>query len=172
MNDDAASPPPGLPEPPPLRISVVGAGDASPEELELAREVGRGVAAAGAVVVCGGRGGVMEAAARGAREAGGRVVGLLPGTDPSAANAWVELPLPTGLGEGRNVLVVRAGEAVVAVGGSWGTLSEIALARKMGRFVVTLGRPPAMGLELPSASEASDAVARALGAAREYRESL
>lgn len=152
--------------PAPVRISVIGAAVASEEEIRAAREVGRGLAEAGAVLVCGGLGGVMEAAARGAREAGGRTVGLLPGDDPSAANPWIELPLATGMGEARNALVVRAGQAVVAVGGSWGTLSEIALARKMGRTVVTLGRPPAEGLGLVAAGGSAEAVRLALDGAR------
>lgn len=155
---------------PPLRVSVIGAGTASEEEARQAEEVGRRLAAAGAVVVCGGLGGVMEAAARGAREAGGHTVGLLPGDDPSAANPWIEVPLPTGMGETRNALVVRAGEAVVAVGGSWGTLSEIALARTMGRTVVTLGRPPADGLGLTAARDPAEAVRMALKVARAGRE--
>jgi uncharacterized protein (TIGR00725 family) len=152
-----------------LRISVVGAGAASSEEIHLATEVGRHLAKAGAVLICGGLGGVMGAAARGAREAGGRTVGLLPGTDADEANPWIELPLATGLGEARNLMVVRAGEAVIAVGGGWGTLSEIALARKIGRRVVTLGRPPAEGLGCPAANDPDDAVARALDFAREVR---
>lgn len=135
---------------PPLRIAVVGSGGASDEEARTARALGLALGRAGAVVVCGGRGGVMEEAARGCAEAGGWTVGLLPGSDPDAANPWIRLPLATGLGEARNALVVRAGEAVLAVGGSWGTLSEIALARKMGRPVGLLGRPPAEALGLTS----------------------
>jgi uncharacterized protein (TIGR00725 family) len=153
----------------PPRVAVVGGGRASPEELEVAREVGRLLAEAGAVVVTGGLGGVMEAASRGSREAGGHTVGILPGDQAHRANRWVELPLPTGMGEGRNVLVVRAGEAVVAVGGEWGTLSEIALARKMGRPVVTLGRPPAEKLGLPSAETAAEAVEWAMARIGEDR---
>jgi len=125
-----------------LRISVIGTGDASPSELALAEALGRALGKAGAVVVTGGLGGVMEAASRGCLEAGGLTVGFLPGSDPSAANPWVSIPLATGMGEGRNALVVRAGEAVVAVGGGWGTLSEIGLAKKMGREVSLLGDPP------------------------------
>lgn len=160
------SPPP---PPVPLRVAVIGAAVASPEEAGWAEEVGRRLAEAGAVVVCGGGGGVMEAAARGARLAGGRIVGLLPGPDAAAANPWVETPVPTGLGEARNAVVVRTGEAVVAVGGSWGTLSEIAFARKMGREVVTLGVPPVEGLGLPAAPDPRKAVERALAAARRSR---
>jgi hypothetical protein len=90
----------------------------------------------------------MEAASRGCLEAGGLTVGFLPGSDPSAANRWVSIPLATGMGEARNALVVRAGEAVVAVGGGWGTLSEIGLAKKMGREVALLGDSPS-NLPLP-----------------------
>jgi len=90
----------------------------------------------------------MEAASRGCSQEGGLTVGILPGNDASVANPWVDIPLPSGLGEGRNVLVVRAGEVVVAIGGGWGTLSEIALARKMGREVAILGDPP-HELDLP-----------------------
>lgn len=155
---------------PPVRIAVVGAGAASTAETAAAEEVGRLLGRAGAVVVCGGLGGVMEAAARGAREAGGSTLAFLPGSEPGAANPWIELPLATGMGEARNLLVVRAGEAVIAVGGSWGTLSEIALARKIGRPVVLLGDPPARGLGLPTASGPGDAVSRALDAARARRD--
>ena len=125
-----------------VRISVIGAGDASPPELALAHALGRALGKGGALVVTGGLGGVMEAASRGCLEAGGLTVGFLPGPDPSAANPWVSIPLATGMGEARNALVVRAGEAVVAVGGGWGTLSEIGLAKKMGREVALLGELP------------------------------
>ena len=160
---------PGVPRP--WRIAVVGAGSASSEEYETARAVGRALAEGGAVVVCGGRGGVMEAAARGAAEAGGTALGILPGDASAEANPWIGLPLPTGLGEARNALVVRAAEAVVAVGGGWGTLSEIALARKMGRNVTTLGDPPAGELRLHPSPDAASAAEWAIRAARVYRES-
>jgi uncharacterized protein (TIGR00725 family) len=120
-------------------IAVVGPGRAGAEELAVAEEVGAQVAAAGAVLVCGGLGGVMEAACRGARSRGGMTVGLLPGLDRGEANGWVEVAVPTGLGEARNALIVRAADAIVAVGGAWGTLSEIALGLKTGRPVVGLG---------------------------------
>ena len=115
---------------------MVGPGTATDEEATAAEEVGRCVAVAGAVLVCGGLSGVMEAACRGAVEAGGLTVGLLPGDDRDAANPWVSVALPTGLGEARNVLLVRAAQAVVAIGGGWGTLSEIALALRAGKAVV------------------------------------
>jgi uncharacterized protein (TIGR00725 family) len=118
------------------RIAVIGAAQCPPEEAKVAEEVGLLLARTGAVLVCGGRGGVMEAACRGARRAGGLTVGILPGEDPAQANEWVLLPLATGLGEARNVLVVRCAQAVIAIGGGYGTLSEIALALKFGRPVI------------------------------------
>lgn len=120
-------------------IAVVGPGDASPEDLARAEEVGAGLADLGAVVVTGGLGGVMEAACRGARSRRGRTLGILPGDDREAANGWVEIAVATGMGELRNGLVVRASDALVAIGGGHGTLSEIALALKLGRPVVGLG---------------------------------
>lgn len=121
-----------------VRISVIGPGDCSAATYELAREVGRLVARAGAVLVCGGLGGVMEAAAQGAKEAGGCTVGILPGHDRSHANPFVDHAVTTGLGEARNLVVVSSGDAVIAVGEGYGTLSEIGLAAKIGRSVVIL----------------------------------
>ncbi len=121
-----------------MQIAVIGSASASRDVLELAEELGREIARRGHVLVCGGRGGVMEAACRGAKEEGGLTVGVLPGEVHGEANPYVDVELPTGLGEARNALVVRAGEAVIAVAGGWGTLSEIALARKMGRPVIGL----------------------------------
>ena len=117
---------------------MVGAGDAGPEQRESADEVGRLLGERGAVLVCGGLGGVMEAACRGAKEAGGTTLGILPGLDRAQANPYVEVAVPTGLGEARNALVVRAADALIAVGGGYGTLSEIALALKTGKRVVGL----------------------------------
>jgi uncharacterized protein (TIGR00725 family) len=142
-------------------IAVVGPGEASPEELHSAEEVGAGLAAAGAVVVSGGLGGVMEAACRGARSRRGRTLGILPGDDRDAANGWVELAVPTGMGELRNGLVVRAADAVVAIGGGHGTLSEIALALKLGRPVVGLGTWEVHGVAHVSTPE--DAIALIAG---------
>ncbi len=121
------------------QIAVVGGGEAPPSLLAVAERLGAALAAQGAVVVCGGLGGVMAAACRGARSAGGLTVGVLPGTDPRAANPWVDLVVPTGLGEARNAVVVGSAAAVVAVGGGYGTLSEIALALRSGIAVVGLG---------------------------------
>ncbi len=122
-----------------IAIAVVGSGSCGPDDARLAEEVGRRLAEVGALVVTGGLGGVMAAACRGAREAGGTTVGLLPGETRAEANDWVGVALPTGLGDGRNLLVVRAADAVIAIGGEYGTLSEIALALKGGRPVVGLG---------------------------------
>ncbi len=144
------------------RVAVVGAADASAELYARARALGRALGEAGAVVVCGGLGGVMEAAALGARDAGALTVGVLPGSDPEAANPWIALPLPTGMGEARNALVVGFAEAVVAVGGRWGTLSEIALARKKGLDVALLGPSPVEGLELPRFGDPEEAARWAL----------
>ena len=122
-----------------LQVAVVGASRAGEELDATAEEVGAALASAGATVVCGGLGGVMEAVCRGAKAAGGLTVGFLPGTDPSEANAWVDVVVPTGMGEARNILVVRCAEVVVALGGEYGTLSEIALALRAGTPVVGLG---------------------------------
>jgi uncharacterized protein (TIGR00725 family) len=122
-----------------LYVAVIGASEATPEEAEQARAAGRRLAELGAVVVTGGRGGVMEAACRGAKEAGGQTVGILPGLDRADANPYVDIGIPTGLGELRNGLVARAAQAVVTVGGAWGTLAEIAFARAAGKAVFGVG---------------------------------
>lgn len=119
-------------------VAVAGPGAGTVGPHVLAEQVGALLAMRGVGVVCGGLGGVMEAACRGARNNGGLTIGLLPGTDRSAANPFVEIAIPTGLGEARNVLVVRAAMAVIAIGGSYGTLSEIAFALKIGTPVVGL----------------------------------
>ena len=149
-------------------IAVVGPGQATADQAAEAEAVGRGLAEAGAVLVCGGLGGVMEAACRGAREAGGVTVGILPGSDRAAANRWVAVAVPTGLGEARNALVVRAADAVVAVAGEFGTLSEIALALKAGKTVVgvgtwDLGRDPD---PITRARDGTEAATLALAAVR------
>jgi uncharacterized protein (TIGR00725 family) len=137
-------------------VAVVGAGNASAEEEAVAEAVGRGLAEGGAILVCGGLGGVMEAACRGAKAAGGTTVGILPGDRREDANQHVDIALATGLGEMRNGLIVRAVEALVAVGGEFGTLSEIALALKARKPVVGIG-----GWELVRAGEPVEAIARA-----------
>jgi uncharacterized protein (TIGR00725 family) len=120
-------------------IAVIGAASCDLKVAALAEEVGREIARQGAVLVCGGRGGVMEAACRGAKAEGGTTIGILPGADRREANPFVDVPIATGLGEARNAVVARAADAVVAVSGGYGTLSEIGLALKMRRPVVGLG---------------------------------
>jgi hypothetical protein len=121
------------------QIAVIGAGEAPPSVIRLAEEVGAALASNGAVVICGGLGGVMEGACRGAKSEGGMTVGLLPGRDPTVANPWVDVVVPTGLGEARNALVVSAATAVIALDGEYGTLSEIALALRSGIPVIGIG---------------------------------
>ena len=119
-------------------ISVIGAGRCDAATAQVAEAVGRELARRGAVLVCGGLGGVMEAACRGARQAGGHTIGILPGTDPHDANPYVEVVIPTGFGEARNLIVVRTGQAVIAIAGEYGTLTEIAHALKMRKPVIGL----------------------------------
>jgi len=135
-----------------MQIGVIGPGSCPPDVEALAEEVGREVARRGAVLVCGGLGGVMRGAARGARSENGLTLGILPGDDATDANDWIDIVVPTGMGEARNALVVRASDAIVAVHGGYGTLSEIALALKTG--------VPVVGLETWSIS---DDVVRAEG---------
>ena len=137
-------------------VAVVGPGRATADEAQLAEAVGRGLGEAGAVIVCGGLGGVMEAACRGAKSAGGTTLAILPGADRAEANPYVDVAVLTGLGELRNGLVVRAADGLVAVGGEFGTLSEIALALKAGKPVFALG-----GWELAREGEPVDAIVRA-----------
>jgi uncharacterized protein (TIGR00725 family) len=111
-----------------VQVAVIGSRDAPEALVAVAERVGSGLACAGATVICGGLGGVMAAACRGAKSAGGLTVGILPGDDPHDANPWVDVAIPSGLGEARNSLVVRSAAAVIAIGGEYGTLSEIALA--------------------------------------------
>lgn len=151
----------------PPRVAVCGSGAHDPALEAVAEEVGRRLGEAGAVLVCGGLGGVMGAAARGAAAASGISIGLLPGADAAAAAPDILIPLPTGMGEARNVLVARTAGAVIAIGGEWGTLSEVAFARKIGVPVVLLHPAPLTGsLSLPTAATAEEAVEWALDQAR------
>ena len=158
------------------QVAVIGSGGCGEgaEAWQLAEEVGRRLAEAGVTVVCGGRGGVMEAAARGAACAGGEVIGVLPWVSGDDANPYCTHVVATGIGHARNLAVVASGEAAIAVGGEWGTLSEIALARNLGRTVVALrswsvsgreqmeGGPGIVAVETPEAavSAALEAIAR------------
>jgi uncharacterized protein (TIGR00725 family) len=143
-------------------VSVVGSGTASGELYEKAREVGRLVAERGGTVVCGGRSGVMEAAARGATERGGVAIGILPDEDRRKANEFLSFSIATGTGHARNLAVVCSGEVVIAVGGEYGTLSEIGLALKVGRPVVALASWE-LGEHVSVASSSEEAVERAFG---------
>lgn len=151
-------------------IAVIGAGECDAPTAAVAEEVGRRLAQAGATVVCGGLDGVMEAACRGAKSAGGLTVGILPGTNRADANRWVDVSIPTGLGEARNIIVVRSAQAVIAVGGEFGTLSEMAFALKFGVPVIglntwQLARNGKIEPIIREASDAEEAVRCALDSA-------
>ena len=148
-------------------MAVVGAGVAGADLERVAEAVGRGLAESGAVVLCGGLGGVMEAVCRGCRSVGGTTVGILPGNSRADANEFVEVALATGMGEMRNTLIVRAADVVVALGGEHGTLSEIAFALKIGRPVVgydtwELRKPDAAPDAIVRVGSPEEAVAAAL----------
>ncbi len=158
-----------------VHIAVSGGGEAGEEACRVAEDVGRELARRGAVVVTGGLGGVMEAACRGAKAASGTTIGILPTDDRAAANPWVDVAVPTGMGEGRNVLVVRAADAVIAVAGEFGTLSEIALALRLGKPVVglrtwELARDGRRVEAVVAATGPDEAAERAVALARERRE--
>lgn len=141
-------------------IGVVGSGDTEKSHDTLAMEVGSLIARHGAVMVCGGLSGIMEAASRGAAQAGGNIIGILPGSDKDEANPHITFPIPTGLGVARNVLIVKSADALVALPGGPGTLSEIALALNTGKPVVDLGGWKIEGTH--AASTADEAVLLAL----------
>ncbi|MEW6143171.1 MAG: TIGR00725 family protein [Chloroflexota bacterium] len=152
-------------------IGVIGSGSCSVGEAKVAEEVGRRLAKAGAVLICGGLSGMMEAACRGAFREGGLTIGILPGQDTKSANRYVAVPIATGLGEARNVIIARTAQAVIAIGGEYGTLSEIAFALKAGVPVVGLGtwKLSRMGQvkdPIIRATDAADAVDKALSLAR------
>lgn len=144
-----------------IYISVIGAGSCDSRTGEAAFQVGRLIARAGAVLVCGGLSGVMEAACRGARGEGGTTIGILPGLDRSEANPHLDFSVCTGVGHARNLAVAASGDAVIAVGGEFGTLSEIGLARKAGRPVILLD---SWELRKQSPTSASDGLHRAASA--------
>jgi uncharacterized protein (TIGR00725 family) len=156
-------------------VAVVGGGTCSAEAARLAEAVGRGLAGRGAVLVCGGLGGVMEAACRGAKSAGGLTVGILPGDDRRSANPHVDIPVVTGMGHARNAIVAKTAQAVIAVDGSYGTLSEIALALQNGIAVIGLGTW-ALSLHgqadksIIQARDAEEAVEKAIAAAGKGRD--
>ena len=156
------------------QVAVIGEGACSRRTAAAAERIGRAIATAGAVLFTGGRGGVMEAASRGAAQAGGTVVGVLPGFDRGGANRWVQIPVVTGMDQARNVILVRSCDAVIAVGGMYGTLSEIGLALKFGIPVIglrtwRLRQPDGRRVPIVVARSPEDAVARALVAAGRTR---
>ena len=141
-------------------IGVIGASQPSPEGLVLAEAVGHEIAKRNATLVCGGLGGVMEAASKGAAEAGGDVIGILPGPDKRSANPYVTLAVPTNMGHARNVIIAHTAEALIAIEGEYGTLSEVAISLKLNKAVFTLpGAPQIAGTV--SVASAADAVALA-----------
>ena len=148
-------------------IAVIGSGDCSPQEARLAEEVGKELARHGAILVCGGLGGVMAAACRGATLAGGLTIGILPGDSRRSANPYVQIPIVTNLGEARNVIVVKTAQAVIAIGGGYGTLSEIGHALKNNIPVVGLNTWQLFRDGIPEAAiitakDPSDAVHKAI----------
>ena len=150
-----------------LFISVIGASKCSAKEAKLAEEVGRELAKRGAVLICGGLTGVMEAACRGAKSEGGLTVGILPGNSRNDANQYVTIPIITGIGYARNSIVAKSGQAVIAIGGKYGTLSEIAYALQdkipvigLGTWVLATGKSKDESIVI--AKDASDAVDKAL----------
>lgn len=145
-----------------MQIAVAGGAQASPDEYETARAIGRLIAEKGAVLLCGGLGGVMEAACRGAREQGGTTIGIISGTGDG--NPFLDIVIRTGLGHGRNVLVAQSGDAMIAVGGSYGTLSEIAIALKTGCPVFGLSTWEIEGVV--ACTTPDEAVERAVEAAK------
>jgi len=150
-----------VPAAPTRYVAVVGASQATSADMRDAEEVGRLLGERGAIVVCGGRGGVMAAVSKGATSAGGTVVGMLPGEDRLDANEWVTVAIPTGVGELRNGLIVRAADVVIAIGGSYGTLSEVALALRAGLRVYGLHTWEIEGIDMVGSP--AEAVDRAVG---------
>ena len=153
------------------QVSVIGSSKGEEELLAKAEAIGRGLAEAGFTLVCGGMSGVMEAASRGATEAGGEAIGIIPWDDPERANPYVTHVVATGIGYARNLAVVASGDAVIAVGGAWGTLSEIAFARNLGRPVVALDSWPLRSrdeaeLGIVAVETPEEAVAAAIDALR------
>jgi uncharacterized protein (TIGR00725 family) len=148
-------------------IAVIGGNQCSPQEAQLAEEVGRELAMRGAILVCGGLGGIMEAACKGAQSAGGTTIGILPGDSRQAANRYVQIPIVTGLGYARNLAVVKSAQAVIAIDGSYGTLSEISHALQSGIPVIgintwSLSRNGQQDKSIIPAQNAVEAVNKAL----------
>ena len=148
-------------------IAVIGGRMCTPEEARIAEEVGREIARQGAILVCGGLGGIMEAACRGAQSQGGETIGILPGDNRMLANPYVSIPIATGIGVARNLIVVKSSQAVIAIGGSYGTLSEISHALQSGIPVIgfntwSLSRDGKMDNSIIPAESPAEAVGKAL----------
>ena len=123
-------------------IAVIGGNQCTDAEAQIAERVGKLIAERNAILICGGRGGIMQAACKGAFESGGITVGILPGEDTASANPFVKIPVATGLGIARNIVIIRSADAVIAIAGKYGTLSEIAFAMQLGKPVFSLGSWP------------------------------
>lgn len=155
-------------------VAVIGGAECSPAEAEAAEAIGKRLAAAGIDIICGGRSGVMEAVCKGAASAGGRTIGILPGADAREANSYLSVVVPTGLGEARNVIIATAGQVVIAIGGSYGTLSEIAFALKRGKMVIGLNTweapsRPGVKAEIHQAGSVDEVVEMTLSAIERMR---
>lgn len=155
-------------------ISVIGASHANADEIQTAEEIGRELAARGAVLICGGLDGIMEAACRGAVSSGGLTVGILPGEHRESANKFVTIPIVTGIGYGRNMIVAKSGQAVIAVGGGYGTLSEIAYACQAGIPVIgvntwSLSKEKEINKSIIQAASAKEAVELAISSIIEIK---
>lgn len=159
-----------------IAIAVIGGGHCTAQEAALAETVGRELAKRGITLICGGLGGVMEAACRGAAIENGMTIGILPTDSPTSSNPYVQIPIATGIGEARNLVIAKSAGAVIAIGGDYGTLSEIAFALKSGTPVVglntwTLSRNGQEDRSIVYAEDAVDAVEKAIALAKERKRS-
>jgi uncharacterized protein (TIGR00725 family) len=149
-------------------IGIIGAGKCSKKMGSLAEEVGRAVARSGAILVCGGLDGVMAAAAKGAKSADGVTVGILPGNDKGDANEFIDYPIATGIGEARNLVIIKTSDAVIALPGKYGTLSEMAFCLKMGKPLISLSAWN-ISDDVEKFDDPNEAVRRALDLAEKHR---
>jgi len=149
-----------------MQIGVIGSGECSLKTKKLAEEVGKEIARRGATLICGGLGGVMEAAAKGAKMAGGLTVGIIPGSNPEEANPYIDVVVVTGMSYARNIIVVRSSDAIIAIEGRYGTLSEIAYALQLRKPVVGLNTPWNISEEIINSSSPVEAVEMAIDRAR------
>ena len=160
-----------------LTIGVIGASSPTKKIENLAKEVGCLLAANGAVVICGGLSGVMEAVCRGAKSKGGTTIGVLPGSNPDEANKWIDHVICTGMGEARNLVIIKSSDAVIAVGGGYGTLSEIGFALKLNKPIIGLQtwgleNPNMDNLDLKVVDDPKDAVSMSINMAKFHFEEI